>query len=149
VTARVRALQEQVRALEHARRPRVDVDGAAATLKVATEVEDVHVEAHRIDGASHEDLRAAGDRLRQRSPRGVFVLGGVSDGRVNLVAIVTPDLHTHGLRADAVLRAVASRVGGTGGGKADLAQGGGRDAARLDAALGAVVDDVRQLMAAS
>ncbi len=149
VTARVRGLQEQVRALEHARKPRVDVDGGAATLKIATDVEDVHVEAHRIDGASHEDLRAAGDRLRQKSPRGVFVLGGVSDGRVNLVAMVTPDLHPHGLRADAVLRAVASRVGGTGGGKADLAQGGGRDAARLDAALDAVVDDVRQLMAAS
>lgn len=149
LTVRVRALQEQVRALEHARRPRVEVDGTVTTLKVATDVEDVHVEAHRIDGASHEDLRAAGDRLRQKSPRGVFVLGGVSDGRVNLVAMVTPDLHTHGLRADAVLRAVASRIGGTGGGKADLAQGGGRDAARLDAALGAVVDDVRQLMAAS
>jgi alanyl-tRNA synthetase len=148
LAARVRDLQDQVRALEQARRARADTGAPTATARVSTEIDGVHVEAHRIDGASHEDLRATGDRLRQRA-RGVFVLGGVLDGRVNLVAMVTPDLHPRGLRADAILRAVAARVGGTGGGKADLAQGGGRDATRLDAALDAVADDVRGLMTAS
>jgi len=76
----------------------------------------------------------------------VVVVGSAVGDRVHLVAMVTPDLHARGLRADALLRAVAERVGGTGGGRADLAQGGGRDPAALDAALAAVPAEVRRLL---
>ncbi len=143
---RVRRLAQQVRAREHDQKRGVFTETPTASVRMSAMVGDVHVEAQRLDGATHDDLRRAGDRLRERTGRGVFVLGGVANGRVNLVAMVTPDLHERGLRADAVVRAVTARLGGTGGGHADVAQGGGRDAGRLDEALDAVPDMVRGLI---
>jgi len=147
---RVRRLVDQLRTLERERRePGATRKDPALTIHTSVKVNDVQVATQRIDGASHEELRLAGDRLRDLWSQGAFVLGGVVGDRVNLVAMVTPDLHGLGLRADALVRAVASRLGGTGGGRADLAQGGGRDPSRLDETLDAVPDDVRQLMEAS
>jgi len=143
---RVKRLVEQARGPREGS-PRLAVEEPAATVRVSATVEDVHVEAVRMDGASHEELRRAGDRLRERYGRGVFILGGADGDRVNLVVMVTPDLHPRGVRADHLVRAVAARVGGTGGGKADLAQGGGRAPELLDAALDAAPDAVRAMMA--
>jgi alanyl-tRNA synthetase len=146
---RVRRLAEQVRTLERERRERAGaVDDSAAGVRASVKVGDVQVTVQRIDGAGHEDLRLAGDRLRRQAGEGVFVLGAAAEGRVNLVAMVTPDLHGRGIRADELIRAIAGRVGGTGGGRADLAQGGGKEASRLDQALDAVPDEVRRLMEA-
>jgi alanyl-tRNA synthetase len=143
---RVRRLTEQVRAMERGQRRQGAVDDHAAAVRASESVADVHVEARRLDGASHDELRAAGDALRSQFGAGVFVLGGVAGERINLVSMVTSDLHGRGVRADAVMRAIAARVGGTGGGKADLAQGGGKDPALLDEALGATPDEVRRLL---
>ncbi|MCL6552970.1 MAG: hypothetical protein K6W08_07600 [Firmicutes bacterium] len=145
VPERVRRLQHEVRTLARQREAQglpAGVDLAAAT----TDVDGVRVATARVDGATHDALRAAGDRLRAQVGRGVVVVGSAVGDRVHLVAMVTPDLHARGLRADALLRAVAERVGGTGGGRADLAQGGGRDPAALDAALAAVPAEVRRLL---
>jgi alanyl-tRNA synthetase len=105
------------------------------------------VVASRLDGAGHDALRAAGDRLRERVGEGVYVLAGVAGERVNLVAMVTPDAVRRGIRADVLLRAILAPLGGTGGGKPDLAQGGGRDPGALDAALDAAPEQVRRLLA--
>ncbi len=146
---RVRRLVDQVRVLERERRERGHLrDDPSAVARTSVTVEDVPVTTARIDEATPEALRLAGDRLRDEQGRGVFVLGGMTEGRVNVIVMVTPDLHARGLRADTLVRAVAARLGGTGGGRADLAQGGGRDVQRLDEALGAVADDVRRLVGA-
>ncbi len=147
--SRVRRLLDQVRALERERKERGHLrEDPIAALRTSVTVEDVPVTTERIDGATHEALRVAGDRLRGEQGRGVFVLGGVAGDRVNVIVMVTPDLHARGLRADALVRTVAGQLGGTGGGRADLAQGGGRDAERLDGALGSVADEVRRLVGA-
>ncbi len=146
---RVRRLVDQVRALERERKERGTLrEDPSAVVRTSVTVKDVPVTTQRIDEAPHEALRLAGDRLRDEQGRGVFVLGGVAGGRVNLVAMVTPDLHARGVRADTLVRAVAARLGGTGGGRADLAQGGGRDVQRLDEALTSVADEVRRLVGA-
>ena len=151
VEDRVRRLLERVRELERSGPARggLGAQDLADGLRVSVDVNGVRVATARIDGATYEALRAAGDVLRGRLGGGVVVLGGVSGDRVNLVAMVSTDLHGRGLRADVLLRAVAARLGGTGGGKADLAQGSGRETARLDEALAAVPDDVRKLVEAS
>ncbi len=150
LVSRVRRLVDQVRASERERKERGVVHGdPGAALRTSVTVEDVPVTTERIDGATHEALRLAGDRLRDHLGRGAFVLGGVVGDRVNVIVMVTPDLYARGVRADALVRAVAARLGGTGGGRADLAQGGGRDAGRLQEALEAVPDDVRRLMEAN
>ena len=141
---RARRLVDQARTAERPGASRVTSD---AVLREPVEIDGMRVASARIDGASHEALRLAGDDLRARLGGGVLVLGGVAGDRANVVAMVTRDLHDRGVRADAVLRAVAALIGGTGGGRADVAQGGGREVARLDEALDAVPDIVRHLVA--
>jgi alanyl-tRNA synthetase len=144
---RIRRLVERARTQERAPAqpsgPEMDLD---RIVRASFDVDGVRVVTARIDSAPHEALRLAGDRLRDQLGPGAYLLGGVADGRVNLVAMVSPDLHGRGVRADALLRPIAARIGGTGGGRADLAQGGGLDAARLDEALDAAADEVRHLV---
>jgi len=91
----------------------------------------------RIDGADSKALRESADQLKDRLGSGVVVLGGVEDGKVRLVAGVTRDL-TDRFRAGDIIKPVASRVGGSGGGRPDFAQAGGTLPDELDAALGLV-----------
>ncbi|MGQ0550033.1 MAG: alanine--tRNA ligase [Armatimonadota bacterium] len=146
-------LLDRVRRLtEQARGERVAPDRAVmpeVAARATVDVDGVRVATARIDGASHEALREAGDGLRARLGEGVIVLGGTSGDRVNVVAMVTAALHERGLRADSVIRAVTARLGGTGGGRADLAQGGGREVGRLDEVLDAVPEIVRSLAGAT
>ncbi|MGH2669016.1 MAG: alanine--tRNA ligase-related protein, partial [bacterium] len=120
VLDRVRRLAEQARGADRPAPGRADRGVTSeAALRATVDVDGVRVATARIDGASHEALREAGDGLRVRMGEGVIVLGGASGDRVNVVAMVTADLHGRGVRADAVVRAVTARLGGTGGGRAD------------------------------
>jgi alanyl-tRNA synthetase len=91
----------------------------------------------RIDGADSRALRESADRLKDKLGSGVVVLGGVEGDKVRLVAGVTRDL-TDRFRAGDIIKTVASRVGGSGGGRPDFAQAGGTQPDQLDAALGLV-----------
>jgi alanyl-tRNA synthetase len=107
----------------------------------ARQVNGVAVIAARLDGLDAEGLRAVADRLRERLGSGVVVVGSAHDEKVNLVAAVTKDL-TKRVQAGKIVQEVAKVVGGGGGGRPDLAQAGGKDAAKLDEALGLVYDIV-------
>ena len=74
----------------------------------------------------------------------VVMLGAVVEGSPILIAMVTPDLVDKGLHAGNLARDTAKVVGGGGGGRPDMAQAGGRDASKLDAALSGVSELVRQ-----
>ncbi|MBE7454782.1 MAG: alanine--tRNA ligase [Kofleriaceae bacterium] len=94
-------------------------------LAAATEVDDARV------------LRETGDQLRDKLGSGVVVLAGVAGDKVTLVSMVTRDLVDR-VHAGKLLGVAASLLGGKGGGKPDLAQGGGKDPARVPEALAAV-----------
>ncbi|MDR7521028.1 MAG: alanine--tRNA ligase [Armatimonadota bacterium] len=146
VLERVRQLVEHSRAAREATRgPDVDV---GRWVRTATEVDGVRVVTARIDGASHEVLRAAGDRLRERLGSGVYVLAGAVGARVNLVGMVSADVHRRGPRADLLVRILAERLGGSGGGRAEIAQAGGRDVAALEGVLDDVAAEVGRLLGA-
>jgi alanyl-tRNA synthetase len=101
----------------------------------AVKVQGVNVLAAKVDGADLASLREAVDQLKGRLVTAVVVLGAVTeDGKVTLVAGVTPDL-TAKVKAGDLISRVAATVGGRGGGRSDFAQAGGNDPARLDAAL--------------
>jgi alanyl-tRNA synthetase len=91
----------------------------------------------RIDGADSKALRTSADQLKDKLGSGVVVLGGVEDDKVRLVAGVTKDL-TERFRAGDIIKPIASKVGGSGGGRPDFAQAGGTLPDQLDAALGLV-----------
>jgi alanyl-tRNA synthetase len=109
----------------------------------AVDVKGVKVLAHRLDGLDGKALLALVDQLKNKLGRAVILLGGVSDDKVVLVAGVTQDL-TAQLKAGDLMKQAAQAVGGKGGGRPDMAQGGGVDAGALDAALALTVPFVEQ-----
>jgi alanyl-tRNA synthetase len=98
------------------------------------DVKGVKVLAHRVDNLERAQMRTLVDQLREKIGSGVVVLGSASNGSVSLIVGVTKDL-TSRVQAGKVIGPVAQKVGGKGGGRPDLAEAGGKDAAALDAAL--------------
>jgi alanyl-tRNA synthetase len=103
----------------------------------ATDVKGAKVVAATMDGADVKGLRETVDKLKGKLKSAAIVLGTVSDGKVTLIAGVTPDLVAR-VKAGELVNHVAQRVGGKGGGRPDMAQAGGTDAAALPAALASV-----------
>jgi alanyl-tRNA synthetase len=98
------------------------------------EIRGVKVLTHRVDNLERAQMRTLVDQLRDKLGSAVVVLGSASDGNVSLIVGVTKDL-TSRIQAGKIIGPVARKVGGKGGGRPDLAEAGGKDAAALDAAL--------------
>jgi len=109
----------------------------------AVSVDGVAVLAAKLEGADATVLRDTIDQLKNRLGSAVLVLAAVEEGKVRLVAGVTRDL-TARIDAGELAGAVAAYVGGKGGGRPDLAQAGGTDPSKLDAALDSVAEWVRR-----
>ena len=107
----------------------------------ALQVRGIKLLAARLDGLDGKALLAMVDQLKNKLGSAVILLGGVLDDKVVLVAGVTQDL-TARLKAGDLMRQAAAVVGGKGGGRPDMAQGGGTDAGRLDEALALAKDFV-------
>ncbi len=147
VPEQIDALQERVRGLEReSERLRGQLAAARAgdLLDSAVDVNGLRVLAARADVDGKDALRQMGDRLRDRMGSGVVVLGAVIDGMPSLLAMVTPDLVARGVKAGDIVRETAAIVDGRGGGRAELAEAGGKDAQQLDAALAAVAGIVER-----
>ena len=110
-------------------------------------VDDVAVIVRRVPAAPPDQLRELADTLRDRQGSAVVVLGTASgEDKVLLVATVSKEL-TSRVQAGRLVKELASRVGGGGGGRPDFAQAGGRDVAKLDQTLQEAPDVVRDLLA--
>ncbi len=119
--------------------------GSAAEANVKT-IAGVPVHMQRTDGLDANGMRALADQLRDKLKSGVVALGAVTgDGKVSLLVVVTKDL-TGSIKAGELIKTMASEVGGTGGGRPEMAQAGGKDAAKLDAALEKVFGLVEQAL---
>ncbi|MGE0874716.1 MAG: alanine--tRNA ligase [Burkholderiales bacterium] len=103
----------------------------------AAEVKGARVLGAVLEGADAKTLRETLDRLKDKLKSAAIVLGAVNDGKVALIAGVTADL-TAKVKAGELVNFVAQQVGGKGGGRPDMAQAGGTDAAKLPAALQSV-----------
>ena len=122
-----------------------DVEALAAQ---ADELAGARVLSARVPVADPKALPGLVDRLKGRLPDAAIVLGGVLDGRVHLIAGVSPELVARGVKAGAVVKAAAAVVGGGGGGRDTLAQAGGRDPGKLDEALAAARAAIAQALGA-
>ena len=101
----------------------------------------VKVLAARLDGMDRQQMRSLADSLRNKWKSAVVVLASAEDGNVAIVTAVTKDL-TAKVHAGKLAGALAQAVGGKGGGRPDMAEGGGKSAAALDGALEAVYREV-------
>ena len=80
-------------------------------------------------------LRDLGDQLKGKLGEGVIVLASASDGKVNLVAMATDDAMAHGAHAGNLIKSIAGKVGGGGGGRPNMAQAGGKNPAGIPDAI--------------
>jgi alanyl-tRNA synthetase len=106
-------------------------------VQQAADINGVRVLAAQLDGIDARGLRETADKLRDKLKSCALVLGTVADGKVSLIAAVTPDV-TGRIKAGELVNFVATQVGGKGGGKPDLAMAGGSEPGRLPAALASV-----------
>ncbi|MHB1960285.1 MAG: alanine--tRNA ligase [Acidobacteriaceae bacterium] len=145
LTAQEEELKRLRRELDEARMKSAAgrVTNAAAE---AVEVSGVKVLAQRVDALDRGQVRMLVDNLRGKLGSGVVVLGGVQeDGKVALIVGVTKDL-TSRVQAGKIVAQLAQMVGGSGGGRPDMAEAGGKDASQLDAALRSAPQVVQTLL---
>ncbi len=103
----------------------------------------IRVLAAQLEGADAKTLRETLDKLKDKLKSAAIVLGSAADGKVTLIAGVTPDLVAK-VKAGELVNAVALQVGGKGGGRPDMAQAGGTEPAKLAAALASVAAWVQE-----
>ena len=109
----------------------------------AVDIAGVKVLAKHLDGADPKTLRETVDQLKNKLGSAALVLATVKDKKVSLVAGVSNDA-TDKIKAGELVNFVAQQVGGKGGGRADMAQAGGNEPGKLEAALASVPDWVSQ-----
>ncbi len=141
VLARVAQVMDNVKALEKelARlKSKLAASQGDDLVNQAADVAGAKVLAATLEGADVATLRETLDKLKDKLKSAAVVLASVNDGKVSLIAGVTADL-TGKVKAGELVNFVAQQVGGKGGGRPDMAQAGGTDAAALPAALDSVV----------
>jgi alanyl-tRNA synthetase len=138
LVAQLKEAEKELDRMKH----KLQASQAGDVISDAREINGINVLAKRADGMDAKDLRDFGDKLRNKLGSGVLALGSVKDGKVSLIVMVTTDL-TARFHAGNIIKEMAPILGGTGGGKPDLAQSGGKDPAKLDAALDALYTIIR------
>ena len=118
---------------------------ADSLLDEAKTIKDVRVLAAKVSGFDRDALRQMIDTLRQKLGSGVVVLFSVEDGKVALITGVTKDL-TSRLHAGKIVQELAKKVGGSGGGRPDLAEAGGKDTSAVESALSTVYPLIDRLL---
>jgi alanyl-tRNA synthetase len=131
------ALERQV----HQLKTKLAQSASGALESQAHSVNGSKVLAARIDGLDRQQLRELADSLRNKWKSAAMVLASAGEDGISIVSAVTKDL-TAKVQAGKLVGSVAQAVGGKGGGRPDMAEGGGKDVGALDAALNAVYGDV-------
>jgi alanyl-tRNA synthetase len=143
LVAQNRKLEKDLAALK----TKLATAGSVDLLGQAQEVAGIKVLVLNLEGADSKSLRDSVDQFKNKLGTAVVLLAAVEDGKVALVAGVTQDA-TSKVKAGDLMRFVAEQLGGKGGGRPDMAQGGGTDLASLDSALASVLPWVKSQLGA-
>ena len=140
LVARIHQMQEQARGVEReltALKAKLASSRGSDLAGQAVSIKGVKVLAATLDGADAAGLRNAVDKVKETLKTAVIVLASISEGKVGIIAGVTPDI-TGKIKAGELVNYVARQVGGKGGGRPDMAQAGGTDPSSLPEALKSV-----------
>jgi len=135
----LREAEKELEKLKH----KMQSSQAGDIISEAREMNGVRVLAKRLDNMEQKDLRDFGDKLRDKLGSGILALGSAKDGKVSLIVMVSKDLSGR-FHAGHIIKDMAVILGGTGGGKPDLAQSGGKDPGKLDEALEALYTIIKK-----
>ena len=138
-------LKSTQRELEAAKAALADnkIDGL---FENAQDVEGIKIMAAYFSGTGSDTLRSMCDKIRDKAPNTVAALVGASDGKITLAVSCGKNAQERGLKAGALVKAIAAVAGGNGGGKPDFAMAGIKDATKVDEALAAVAGIVRSAL---
>ncbi|WPS89161.1 alanine--tRNA ligase [Brevibacillus halotolerans] len=134
-------LKESQREAESLRTKLGNIEAGTLTEQVQ-EIKGVKLLATQVSATDMDNLRGMVDELKNKLGSAVIVLGSVEGDKVNIVAGVTKDLMSQGFHAGKIVKEVATRCGGGGGGRPDMAQAGGKEPAKLGEALSIVASVV-------
>jgi alanyl-tRNA synthetase len=141
VPKKIEALHQQIKDLSReneslkARLSHIEADNL---INQAVEINGIKVLSARVNATDMNQLRNLTDELKTKLRSAIIVLGAVNGDKVNIVASVSKELIEKGYHAGNLVKEVAMRCGGGGGGRPDMAQAGGKDPQKLDEALKAV-----------
>ena len=96
---------------------------------------DVNILVARVDGTSVDEMKALADSAKSQMNDGVVVLGANTDDKITFVAMAMKGAVAKGVHCGNIIKELTAACDGRGGGKPDMAQGGGKDASKIDAAL--------------
>ncbi|MGM0805559.1 MAG: alanine--tRNA ligase [Bacillota bacterium] len=146
VPQRIDALNEQIRELQKEKESLAAMIGNMEAGSLVDEVQTINgvsVIAKKLSGVDMNGLRSIVDDLKNKLQSGVVILGAENGGKVNIVAGVTKDLVTKGYHAGNLVKEVAVRCGGGGGGRPDMAQAGGKDPQKLQEGIDSAVEMIK------
>lgn len=138
VPDKIAHLQKEMKALQsenESLKSKAAKDALGDVMDQVIEIKGVKVLAARADGVDMNGLRDLGDQLKEKISEGVIVLASEKDGRVNLIAMATEESMGKGAHAGNLIKGIAGKVGGGGGGRPNMAQAGGKNPAGIKDAL--------------
>jgi alanyl-tRNA synthetase len=130
----VRERTEMIKEIESLVRKRI-TSGVEELVNKIKKVAGINLVSAKVEAKDRSVLRSFGDQLKERLKSGVIILGAVIEGKVALLSVVTDDLVKKGYHAGKIIGEVAKFVDGSGGGRPDMAQAGGKSVDKLDSAL--------------
>ncbi len=104
---------------------------------------DINLIVAQMDGSTVDNIRKTGDAIKEKTPMCVCVFAANTDGKISFIAMAGTDAVAKGVHCGKIIKEITAAAGGSGGGKPDSAQGGGKDASKIDDAL-ALVDSIIQ-----
>ena len=134
-----RSLEKQIEQLKS----QMSAAKGAQLINNAQKINDMNVLVETLQDVDPKSLRETVEKLRDKLGNAVVVLAAVADGRISLVAGVSKEL-TSKVKAGDIIRELSAKVSGKGGGRPDMAQGGGTDIEALPAALQSLLDSLQQ-----
>ena len=132
--AEMKALQSENESLKS----KAAKDALGDVMDQVQDIKGVKVLATAVSGVDMNGLRDLGDQLKDKLGEGVIVLASDMDGKVNLVTMATDEAMAKGAHAGNLIKAIAGKVGGGGGGRPNMAQAGGKNPAGISDALAEV-----------
>ncbi|MDR7855994.1 alanine--tRNA ligase [Tissierella sp.] len=112
-------------------------------LASKVDIDGISLITYKVDNMDMNSLRNLGDKIRDGLEQGVIVLATVKDEKISFLGMVTKDLIEKGIHAGNIIKEVANVTGGSGGGRPDMAQAGGKDTSKIKEALSIVPDIIK------
>lgn len=113
---------------------------AGSVMSNAVKIGDIDLIAARMDGQTADSLKTMADDIKAKNENAVIAFAAQTDGKITFVVMAAKNAVAQGAHSGKIIKEISAIAGGSGGGKPDMAQGGGKDASKIDEALAAVAD---------